>query len=183
MDVEIYNTFSKKHQKFEPIDEKHVRLYVCGPTVYDSIHVGNARPIIVFDVLVRFLRTIYPKVTYVRNITDVDDKIIIQAKKNKENISDLTERTIKLFSEDAKSLFALKPDYEPRATDHIQEMLKLIKALMNNGNAYLANGHVLFSVSSMSGYGSLSGMNLNEMVEGARVEVAEYKKEPADFVL
>jgi len=183
MDIEIYNTFSKKHQKFEPIDEKHVRLYVCGPTVYDSIHVGNARPIIVFDVLVRFLRTIYPKVTYVRNITDVDDKIIIQAKKNKENISDLTERTIKLFSEDAKSLFALKPDYEPRATDHIQEMLKLIKALMNNGNAYLSNGHVLFSVSSMSGYGSLSGMNLNEMVEGARVEVAEYKKEPADFVL
>ena len=183
MDIEIYNTFSKKHQRFEPIDEKHVRLYVCGPTVYDSIHVGNARPIIVFDVLVRFLRTIYPKVTYVRNITDVDDKIIIQAKKNKENISDLTERTIKLFSEDAKSLFALKPDYEPRATDHIQEMLKLIKALMNNGNAYLANGHVLFSVSSMSGYGNLSGMNLNEMVEGARVEVAEYKKEPADFVL
>ena len=183
MNIEIYDTFSKKHQKFEPIDEKHVRLYVCGPTVYDIIHVGNARPIIVFDVLVRVLRTIYPKVTYVRNITDVDDKIIIQAKKNKENISDLTERTIKLFSEDAKSLFALKPDYEPRATDHIQEMLKLIKTLMNNGNAYLANGHVLFSVSSMPDYGNLSGMNLNEMIDGARVEVAEYKKEPADFVL
>ena len=183
MKIEIYDTFSKKHQKFEPIDEKHVRLYVCGPTVYDMIHVGNARPIIVFDVLVRVLRTIYPKVTYVRNITDVDDKIIIQAKKNKENITDLTERTIKLFSEDARSLFALKPDYEPRATDHIQEMLKLIKTLMNNGNAYLANGHVLFSVSSMPGYGNLSGMNLNEMVDGARVEVAQYKKEPADFVL
>ena len=183
MNIEIYDTFSKKHQKFEPIDEKHVRLYVCGPTVYDIIHVGNARPIIVFDVLVRVLRTIYPKVTYVRNITDVDDKIIIQANKNKENISDLTARTIKLFLEDAKSLFALKPDYEPRATDHIQEMLKLIKTLMNNGNAYLANGHVLFSVSSMPGYGNLSGMNLNEMVDGARVEVAEYKKEPADFVL
>ena len=183
MNIEIYDTFSKKHQKFEPIDEKHVRLYVCGPTVYDIIHVGNARPIIVFDVLVRVLRTIYPKVTYVRNITDVDDKIINQAKKNKENITDLTERTIKLFSEDARSLFALKPDYEPRATDHIQEMLKLIKTLMNNGNAYLANGHVLFSVSSMPGYGNLSGMNLNEMVDGARVEVAQYKKEPADFVL
>jgi len=183
MNIEIYNTFSKNNQKFEPIDEKHVRLYVCGPTVYDSIHVGNARPIIVFDVLVRFLRTIYPKVTYVRNITDVDDKIIIQAKKNKENISDLTKRTIKLFSEDAKSLFAIKPDYEPRATDHIQEMLKLIKTLVNNENAYLANGHVLFSVSSMPDYGNLSGMNLNEMVDGARVEVAEYKKEPADFVL
>ena len=183
MNIEIYDTFSKKHQKFEPIDEKHVRLYVCGPTVYDLIHVGNARPIIVFDVLVRVLRTIYPKVTYVRNITDVDDKIIIQAKKNKENINDLTERTIKLFSEDAKSLFALKPDYEPRATDHIQEMLKLIKTLMHNGNAYLTNGHVLFSVSSMPGYGNLSGMNLNEMVDGARVEVAQYKKEPADFVL
>ncbi len=183
MNIEIYDTFSKKLQKFEPIDEKHVRLYVCGPTVYDIIHVGNARPIIVFDVLVRVLRTIYPKVTYVRNITDVDDKIITQAKKNKENITDLTERTIKLFSEDARSLFALKPDYEPRATDHIQEMLKLIKTLMNNGNAYLAKGHVLFSVSSMPDYGNLSGMNLNEMVDGARVEVAQYKKEPADFVL
>ena len=183
MNIEIFNTFSKKNEIFQPIDSNNVRIYVCGPTVYDIIHIGNARPLIVFDVLVRFLKLIYPKVTYVRNITDVDDKIIIQSQKNNESITELTSRTIEAFSEDAKSLYVLKPDYEPKATEHIPEMLKIIKTLIENNNAYLSNGHVFFSVSSMSKYGELSGMKLDEMIDGARVDVDKNKKEPGDFVL
>ena len=183
MNIEIFNTFSKKNEIFQPIDSNNVRIYVCGPTVYDIIHIGNARPLIVFDVLVRFLKLIYPKVTYVRNITDVDDKIIIQSQKNNESITELTSRTIEAFSEDAKSLYVLKPDYEPKATEHIPEMLKIIKTLIENNNAYLSNGHVFFSVSSMSKYGELSGMKLDEMIDGARVDVDSNKKEPGDFVL
>ena len=183
MNIEIFNTFTKKNEVFQPIDSNNVRIYVCGPTVYDIIHIGNARPLIVFDVLVRFLRLIYPKVTYVRNITDVDDKIIIQSKKNNESITELTSRTIEAFAEDAKSLYVLKPDYEPKATEHIPEMLKIIKTLIGNKNAYLSNGHVFFSVSSMSKYGELSGMKLDEMIDGARVDVDSNKKEPGDFVL
>ena len=135
MNIEIFNTFSKKNEIFQPIDSNNVRIYVCGPTVYDIIHIGNARPLIVFDVLVRFLKLIYPKVTYVRNITDVDDKIIIQSQKNNESITELTSRTIEAFAEDAKSLYVLKPDYEPKATEHIPEMLKIIKTLIENNNA------------------------------------------------
>ena len=183
MDFELFNTYSNKTELFIPLDDNDIRIYACGPTVYDYIHVGNARPLIIFDVLVRFLKLIYPKVTYVRNITDVDDKIIVQANQNKESINNLTERTIKAFSDDADALFVKKPDFEPRATEHIQEMLKMIKVLLENGNAYLSDGHVLFSVSSMPNYGKLSGMNLSEMIDGARVEVSDYKKEPADFVL
>ena len=183
MDFELFNTYSNKTELFIPLDDNDIRIYACGPTVYDYIHVGNARPLIIFDVLVRLLKLIYPKVTYVRNITDVDDKIIVQANQNKESINNLTERTIKAFSDDADALFVKKPDFEPRATEHIQEMLKMIKVLLENGNAYLSDGHVLFSVSSMPNYGKLSGMNLNEMIDGARVEVSDYKKEPADFVL
>ena len=183
MDFELFNTYSNKTELFIPLDDNDIRIYACGPTVYDYIHVGNARPLIIFDVLVRFLKLIYPKVTYVRNITDVDDKIIVQANQNKESINNLTERTIKAFSDDADALFVKKPDFEPRATEHIQEMLKMIKVLLESGNAYLSDGHVLFSVSSMPNYGKLSGMNLSEMIDGARVEVSDYKKEPADFVL
>ena len=183
MNIEIFNTYSKKYENFSPIDSNNVRIYVCGPTVYDYIHVGNARPLIIFDVLIRFFKFTYPKVTYVRNITDVDDKIIIQSKKNNENIADLTKRTIKAFTEDAKLLYVLAPDHEPRATEHISEMLKIIKTLIENNNAYYSNGHVFFSVSSMSMYGSLSGMKLNEMIDGARVEVNNFKREPGDFVL
>ena len=183
MDFELFNTYSNKTELFIPLDDNDIRIYACGPTVYDYIHVGNARPLIIFDVLVRFLKLIYPKVTYVRNITDVDDKIIVQANQNKESINNLTERTIKAFSDDADALFVKKPDFEPRATEHIQEMLKMIKVLLESGNAYLSDDHVLFSVSSMPNYGKLSGMNLSEMIDGARVEVSDYKKEPADFVL
>ena len=176
MDFELFNTYSNKTELFIPLDDNDIRIYACGPTVYDYIHVGNARPLIIFDVLVRFLKSIYPKVTYVRNITDVDDKIIVQANQNKESINNLTERTIKAFSDDADALFVKKPDFEPRATEHIQEMLKMIKVLLENGNAYLSDGHVLFSVSSMPNYGKLSGMNLSEMIDGARVEVSDYKR-------
>ena len=183
MNIEIFNTFSKKNEIFQPIDSNNVRIYVCGPTVYDIIHIGNARPLIVFDVLVRFLKLFYPKVTYVRNITDVDDKIIIQSQKNNESITELTSRTIKAFEEDANSLYVLKPDYEPKATEHIPEMLKIINNLLKNKNAYLSNGHIFFSVSSMSKYGELSGMKLDEMIDGARVDVDSNKKEPGDFVL
>ena len=183
MNIEIFNTFSKKNEIFQPIDSNNIRIYVCGPTVYDIIHIGNARPLIVFDVLVRFLKLFYPKVTYVRNITDVDDKIIIQSQKNNESITELTSRTIKAFEEDANSLYVLKPDYEPKATEHIPEMLKIINNLLKNKNAYLSNGHIFFSVSSMSKYGELSGMKLDEMIDGARVDVDSNKKEPGDFVL
>ena len=149
----------------------------------DLIHVGNARPIVVFDILVRLLKSFYPKVTYVRNITDVDDKINDQAMKNNENISQLTSRTIKAFNEDTESLGALIPDFEPRATEHIPHMISMIRKLINFGNAYVSEGHVLFSVSSMPNYGRLSGRSLKDMLDGARVEIAKYKKDPADFVL
>ena len=181
--VRLYNTLRRKKEIFKPIDPKKVGMYVCGPTVYDLAHVGNARPIVVFDVLWRLLKCIYPKVTYVRNITDIDDKIIDAAAKNKESIDSLTSRTIRSFHQDMSALNALDPDIEPRATEHISEMILLIKKLIDNGNAYEAAKHVLFHVPSMSDYGKLSKRKSKEMIAGARVEVAPYKKDPADFVL
>ena len=181
--IKIYNTLTKKLESFEPIDKNNIRIYVCGPTVYDLIHIGNARPIVVFDVLVRLMREVYPKVTYVRNITDVDDKINNQASKNNESISELTARTIDAFNQDAESLCAQKPDVEPRATMHISEMLAIISRLIDSGYAYISKNHVLFSVSSMKDYGKLSGRSLDELIDGARVEIGEYKKNPADFIL
>ncbi len=181
--IKIYNTLTKKLESFEPIDKNNIRIYVCGPTVYDLIHIGNARPIVVFDVLVRLMREVYPKVTYVRNITDVDDKINNQASKNNESISELTARTIDAFNQDAESLCAQKPDVEPRATMHISEMLAIISKLIDSGYAYISQNHVLFSVSSMKDYGKLSGRSLDELIDGARVEIGEYKKNPADFIL
>ncbi len=168
---------------FEPLDANDVRFYVCGPTVYDFAHIGNARPVVVFDVLARLLRRLYPKVTYVRNITDVEDKINDRAKELGEDIRSLTERTAKQFHEDMAALGALPPDVEPRATDHIAEMIAMIEVLVANGHAYEADGHVLFDVPSMPDYGRLSGHSREELVAGARVEVAPYKKDPADFVL
>ena len=166
-----------------PLDEEHVRVYVCGPTVYDHIHVGNARPIIVFDVLYRLLQHLYPRVTYVRNITDVDDKIIVRAAERGEEIGALTERTIQQFHHDIEALGTLKPDIEPRATDHIKDMIKMIDVLLIHGFAYLAEQHVLFHVPALQDYGRLSRRDRDDMVAGARVEVAPYKKDPADFVL
>ena len=181
--LHLYNTLNRKKIEFVPRDEEHVRVYVCGPTVYDHIHVGNARPIIVFDVLYRLLQHLYPRVTYVRNITDIDDKIIVRAAERGEEIGALTERTIRQFHHDIEALGTLKPDIEPRATDHIHDMIKMINLLLIQGFAYSAEQHVLFHVPALQDYGRLSRRDRDDMVAGARVEVAPYKKDPADFVL
>lgn len=183
MTLYVTNTMSRKKEKFEPLDPKNVRMYVCGPTVYDRAHIGNARPIIVFDTLYRLLKQLYPKVTYVRNITDVDDKIIKRSQESGEPINVITEKTAKFFHDDIAELNALPPDIEPRATQHIAEMIALVQKLIDNGYAYEAEGHVLFSVAKMKNYGRLSGRSMDEMIAGARVEVAPYKRDAADFIL
>jgi len=179
----LHNTLTRKKEIFEPLNKENVRMYVCGPTVYDLAHIGNARPVIVFDVLYRLLKKIYPKVTYVRNITDVDDKINAKARQTGEDIRSITERTTNIFKTDMSALNALEPVVEPRATEHIPEMITMIKVLLEKEYAYEVEGHVLFSVSSWDGYGKLSGHNRDEIIEGARVEIAPYKKDAADFVL
>ena len=181
--LRIFDTLTREKQVFEPIDANNVRLYVCGPTVYDYAHVGNARPVVVFDTLVRVLRHIYPNVTYVRNVTDVDDKINARAKDSGETISDITKRTHQAYLDDMGALNAAKPDIEPRATEHIAEMIAMCESLIEQGFAYAAEGHVLFSVDKFDDYGKLSRRDRKEMIAGARVEVAPYKKDPADFVL
>ena len=183
MTIRLYNTKTRTKQDFVPLLPDHVRLYACGPTVYDRIHVGNARPLVVFDVLVRLLRSAFAKVTYVRNITDVDDKINARAAERGISIAELCEQTIMSFHQDCQALAVLPPDKEPRATDHITQMIEMITTLIEKGFAYEAEGHVLFSVEKMPEYGQLSGRSLDEMIAGARVEVAPYKAHPADFVL
>lgn len=183
MSLIVYNTLSREKEPFAPIDAGHVRLYVCGPTVYDYVHIGNARPVVVFDVLYRLLKRRYPRVTYVRNITDIDDRIIVRAAANGESIEALTNRTADAYQNDMRRLSALAPDVEPRATQYVAEMIAMIERLIANGHAYEAEGHVLFSVPSMSDYGRLSRHTRDELVAGARVDVAPYKKDPADFVL
>ncbi|MGO1077275.1 cysteine--tRNA ligase [Inquilinus sp. CA228] len=183
MALSLHNTLTRTKETFVPIDPSHVRMYVCGPTVYDYAHIGNARPIVVFDVLYRLLRTLYPRVTYARNITDIEDKIIERAKANGEPIGELTRRTGEVFAADMAALGALLPDVEPRATEHIPQMVEMIGTLVGNGHAYAAEGHVLFNVPSMPDYGQLSRRNRDEQIDGARVEVAPYKRDPADFVL
>ncbi len=185
MTIKLYNTLTRAKVPLNPITPGKVGLYVCGPTVYDYAHIGNARPIIVFDVLFRLLRHVYgaDNVTYVRNITDVDDKINARAAQEGVTIGEVTARTIKQFHEDIAALGVLPPDVEPRATDHIVEMVAMIKTLIAKGHAYEADGHVLFDVPSMPDYGKLSNRALDEMKAGARVEVASYKKDPTDFVL
>ncbi len=185
MGLVLYNTLTRKKERFTPLDPSLVRMYVCGPTVYDFAHIGNARPVVVFDVLFRLLRRIYgaDHVTYVRNITDIDDKIINAAAENKEPIGSLTARTEQAFHEDMAALGALDPTEEPRATAHIAGMIAMIQRLIESGNAYEAENHVLFGVASKSDYGKLSRRDRDEMIAGARVEVAPYKKDPADFVL
>ena len=185
MPLVLYNTLSRRKETFAPLDAKNVRMYVCGPTVYDFAHIGNARPVIVFDVLYRLLRHIYgaEHVRYVRNITDIDDRIIAAAKEAGESIGDFTERTTRIYQEDAAALGALPPDVEPRATEHVAAMIAMIEKLIASGHAYVAEHHVLFSVPSMSDYGRLSRRSRDDMIAGARVEVAPYKRDPADFVL
>ncbi len=183
MKLKFHNTLTRKKEFFEPIDAKHIRMYVCGPTVYDLAHIGNARPVVVFDVLFRLLKTIFPNVTYVRNITDVDDKINAKSLATGEDIKTLTARTVDIFHENMHALNALDPDFEPRATDHIPEMIHMIKCLIKKKHAYEAEGHVLFSVASWNDYGKLSRHNQEEIIAGARVEIAPFKRDPADFVL
>ncbi len=181
--LQLHNTLSRQKESFEPLDASHVRMYVCGPTVYDLAHIGNARPVVIFDVLYRLLKSMYPKVTYVRNITDVDDKINAKAAETGEDIRTITERTADIFHKDMAALNALEPDVEPRATEHIAEMIDMIESLLEKGHAYEAEGHVLFSVSSWDEYGKLSRHNRDDILAGARVEVAPYKRDAADFVL
>ena len=183
MSLVVYNTLSREKEPFVPLDGSHVRLYVCGPTVYDYVHIGNARPVVVFDVLYRLLQRRYPRVTYVRNITDIDDRIIVRAAENRESIEALTTRTGAAYQGDMARLGALPPSSEPRATEYVGQMVALIERLVARGHAYAAEGHVLFSVPSMEDYGRLSRRSRDELIAGARVEVAPYKKDPADFVL
>lgn len=183
MPLVLYNTLTRVKEPFLPLKPDHVGMYVCGPTVYDRAHIGNARPVIVFDVLYRLLTRLYPSVTYVRNITDVDDKINQRSKDSGEPIAVITERTTRMFHEDIGELNALPPTVEPRATAHIDQMIAMIGRLIEKGHAYEAEGHVLFSVPSMADYGRLSRRSMDDMIAGARVEVAPYKKNAADFVL
>ena len=182
-DLKLYNTLERKLSNFNPIDPKNIKIYACGPTVYDFIHIGNARPLVIFDVLVRVLRNLYPKVTYVRNITDVDDKINQRAKEKKISISELTNLTIKNFHNDNLSLGNLIPEHEPKATDHINEMIEMIEKLIYKGFAYVSSNNVLFSIEKYNKYGELSGRSLDDMISGSRVNIAEYKKNPGDFIL
>ncbi len=193
MQLKLYDTLTRQKRDFVPLDwelglpeaERRVRMYVCGPTVYDFAHIGNARPVIVFDVLFRLLRHLYgnDRVVYVRNITDVDDRINARAAERGIPIRELTERTYRDFAEDVKALGCLAPTVEPRATEHIEEMKHLIERLVADGHAYIAEDHVLFHVPSMPDYGHLSKRPLDELIAGARVDVAPYKRNPMDFVL
>jgi cysteinyl-tRNA synthetase len=185
MELKLYDTLTREKRVFAPIDPSRVRMYVCGPTVYDFAHIGNARPVIVFDVLYRLLRHLCgpDHVTYVRNITDVDDKINARAAEQGISIRELTESTYANFKADVAALGCLPPDVEPRATEHIEEMRTLIERLVKSGHAYVAEEHVLFSVPSMPDYGKLSKRPLDEMIAGARVDVAPYKRDAMDFVL
>jgi cysteinyl-tRNA synthetase len=185
MDLRLYDTLTREKRPFVPLDPARVRMYVCGPTVYDFAHIGNARPVIVFDVLFRLLRHAYgpDHVAYVRNITDVDDKINARAAERGIAIRELTEETYRNFKEDVAALGCLPPTVEPRATEHIAEMRTLIERLVASGNAYVAEEHVLFGVPTMPDYGKLARRSLDEMMAGARVDVAPYKRDPMDFVL
>ncbi|MEZ5559070.1 MAG: cysteine--tRNA ligase [Pseudomonadales bacterium] len=183
MDLYLHNTLSGRKERFTPIDPRRVTMYVCGPTVYNLVHIGNGRPAVVFDVLFRLLRLLYPEVVYARNITDVDDKINAAARANGEAIQVLADRYAAEYERDIAALGVLSPTVEPRATGHIAEIIDMIQALIERGHAYEADGHVLFDVPSDPEYGSLSHRSLEDMLDGARVEVAPYKRDAKDFVL
>jgi cysteinyl-tRNA synthetase len=183
--IRLYNSKTRRREEFVPINSQNVRMYVCGPTVYDRAHLGNARPAIVFDVLFRFLRAVYgpEKVTYVRNFTDVDDKINARASETGRTIREITDETTEWYLDDMASVGVLEPTHMPRATEWIGAMKDMISELISKGHAYEAEGHVLFSVGSYNDYGQLSGRSIDDMIAGARVEVAPYKRDPMDFVL
>ena len=183
--IRLWNTRTRREEMLEPLKPGCVRMYVCGPTVYDRAHLGNARPVVVFDVLFRLLRHVYgvENVTYVRNFTDVEDKINAKAAATGRPIQDITDETIGWYHDDMDALGALRPSHEPRATEYIAPMIAMIEALIARGHAYAVEGHVLFEVRSFPGYGGLSGRSVDDMIAGARVEVAPYKRDPMDFVL
>ena len=183
MDIRLYNSKSRKKEAFEPINKENVTMYVCGPTVYGSHHIGNARPAVIFDLLARLLKNKYKKVTYARNITDVDDKIITAAIEQKLDISEITKKSIKQYHSDMKTLNVESPDLEPFATQYISDMILFIDDLIKKEFAYISNNHVLFDINSYSFYGELAGRSLDDMIAGARVEVKDYKRNPFDFVL
>ncbi len=183
-EIKLYNSATRKKEVFVPLDPQNVRIYACGPTVYDRAHLGNARSAVVFDVLARLMRHVYPgAVTYVRNITDVDDKINARAAETGRTIRDITEETVVWYREDMAALGTASPDHEPRATEFVDQMVAMIEGLIEKGHAYAAEGHVLFRVRSYENYGALSGRSVDDMIAGARVEVAPFKEEPMDFVL
>jgi len=181
--MKIFNTHSGKKEDFIPLDPSHIKIYACGPTVYNYAHIGNARMAVVFDTLVRVLRDIYPKVTYVSNITDIDDKIIDAANELKVPIEEITSKYTDIYNDDMSKLLVMAPDIQPKATEYIPEMIALISDLIDKNHAYEKDGHVLFHVPSYEIYGSLSKRNREEQIAGSRVEIAPFKKDPADFVL
>ena len=182
--LQLTNSLSRKKEIFKPINSKKISLYACGPTVYDNPHVGNARSLVVFDILFRVLRLIYgTNVNYVRNITDVDDKIIEASKRNKKSINEITNEVTKVFHENCKSLNCLDPTVEPKATEHIKEMIEMSSSLIKKGYAYENKGHVYFAINSFKNYGKLSNKNLEELKAGSRIEISNLKKNPLDFVL
>ena len=183
--LKLHNTKTRKREEFVPIDPQNVRMYVCGPTVYDRAHIGNARPVIVFDVLNRLLRHIYgdSHVTYVRNFTDIDDKINARAARDGKDISEITAQTTQWFLDDMAAVGAIEPHHMPRATAYVPQMIAMIEDLIAKGHAYAAEGHALFAVDSYKDYGALSGRSTDDMIAGARVEIAPYKRNPMDFVL
>lgn len=182
-ELRLTNSVGSEKRVFTPVDPDHIKMYVCGPTVYNLVHIGNARPVVVFDTLFRVLQALYPKVTYARNITDIDDKIIVAARERGIDITVLTQEFTEKFRTDMAALNNLPPSIEPQATEHVDAMLDLAQRLIEKGHAYESEGHVLFDVTSMDDYGLLSGRQLDDMLAGARVEVASYKRHPGDFVL
>ena len=179
----IHNTLGRVKEEFVPDNSNHVRMYTCGPTVYNYAHIGNARPAVISDLLVRVLRSLYSKVTYVSNITDIDDKIIKASNETGVPISEITQKYEKIYNEDMRSLGVLPPDIQPHATDYIPDMIELVEKMISNKTAYESEGHVLFDVTSYSAYGKLSGRDREDQIAGSRVEVASYKRDPGDFVL
>lgn len=183
MPLHLFNTLSRKEEILKTIEPDHLKIYVCGPTVYDRPHLGNARSVVIYDLFFRLFKNIFPRVTYVRNITDVDDKINAAAKERGISIQELTKKNTDFFYADIDALNVLRPTFEPRATNHIPEMIAMIQKLISKNHAYENRGHVLFDVESYKNYGALSNRHLDEMIAGSRVEVATYKKNPLDFVL
>ena len=181
--LRLYNSLTNKKEDFLPIDDNHIKVYTCGPTVYNYAHIGNARPPIVSDILVKLLKQLYSKVTYVSNITDIDDKIIQASKEQGIPIKELTSKYEDIYNKNLSDLNIAQPDNQPRATDYIEEMISQIKELVDNGHGYVSDGHVLFSVETFPNYGILSGRDKDQQIAGSRVEVADYKNDPADFIL